>query len=107
VPAIVVSGSESVADAVEAMKIGAADYVVKPFEGRRIQVSSRNALLLARQRNEIARLRASEPPVFSRIRKDEVLLDLRTVLAGEEAEIEAAVRAAAGAEAGPGASRPA
>ncbi|HVY62864.1 MAG TPA: L-seryl-tRNA(Sec) selenium transferase, partial [Planctomycetota bacterium] len=40
-----------------------------------------------------ARLRSHEPPVFSRIKKDEVLLDLRTVLDGEEADLEAAVRA--------------
>ncbi len=41
-----------------------------------------------------ARLRLSEPPVFARIQKDEVLLDLRTILAGEEAEVAAAVRGA-------------
>jgi L-seryl-tRNA(Ser) seleniumtransferase len=41
-----------------------------------------------------ARLRLGEPPVFARIRRDEVLLDCRTVLAGEEPEVEAAVRAA-------------
>jgi L-seryl-tRNA(Ser) seleniumtransferase len=43
------------------------------------------------------RLRTGEPAVFPRIRSEEVLLDLRTVLPGEEEEIERAVRAAVGA----------
>jgi L-seryl-tRNA(Ser) seleniumtransferase len=43
-----------------------------------------------------ARLRAGEPPVFARVHREAVLLDLRTVLEGEEAELEAAVRAAVG-----------
>jgi len=43
------------------------------------------------------RLRAHEPPVFSRIAKDEVLLDLRTVLTGEDEEIAGAIRGALGA----------
>jgi L-seryl-tRNA(Ser) seleniumtransferase len=41
-----------------------------------------------------ARLRAGEPPVFGRVKEERVLLDLRTVLAGEEGELEAAVRRA-------------
>jgi len=40
-----------------------------------------------------ARLRAAQPPVFGRIQREEVLLDLRTVLEGEEAAIESSVRA--------------
>jgi len=46
-----------------------------------------------------ARLRAADPPVFARIQKDRVLLDLRTVLAGEEEAVVAAVRAALAASA--------
>jgi L-seryl-tRNA(Ser) seleniumtransferase len=42
------------------------------------------------------RLRTGEPAVFPRIQKDEVLFDLRTVLEGEDAEVEAAVRGAVG-----------
>lgn len=41
-----------------------------------------------------ARLRAGEPAVFTRVQKEAVLLDLRTILEGEEAELEAAVRRA-------------
>jgi L-seryl-tRNA(Ser) seleniumtransferase len=41
------------------------------------------------------RLRAHEPPVIARIQDDEVVLDLRTVMPGEEADLARAVRACA------------
>ncbi|MFI5177623.1 MAG: L-seryl-tRNA(Sec) selenium transferase [Vicinamibacterales bacterium] len=41
------------------------------------------------------RLRAQVPPVIARIQDDEVVLDLRTVLIGEEADLARAVRSAA------------
>ena len=45
---------------------------------------------------EIAhRLRAHAPPVVARIENDEVVLDLRTVLEGEDADVASAVRACA------------
>ena len=40
------------------------------------------------------RLRAAKPPVIARIQDDRVVLDLRTVLPGEEEELAAALRAA-------------
>lgn len=43
------------------------------------------------------RLRAAEPPVFSRVHADEVLLDFRTLLPGEEKPLFDAIRAAVGA----------
>jgi L-seryl-tRNA(Ser) seleniumtransferase len=38
------------------------------------------------------RLRAGEPPVFSRVQRERVLLDVRTLLEGEEDEIAASLR---------------
>jgi L-seryl-tRNA(Ser) seleniumtransferase len=40
-------------------------------------------------------LRAHDPPVVARIEHDRVVIDLRTVQPGEDAEIERAIRAAA------------
>jgi L-seryl-tRNA(Ser) seleniumtransferase len=42
------------------------------------------------------RLRAHDPPVVARIEHDRVVLDLRTVQPGEDANVERAIRAAAG-----------
>lgn len=44
-----------------------------------------------------ARLRANRPPVIARIERDRVVLDLRTVAAEDEAALEAALAALAGA----------
>jgi L-seryl-tRNA(Ser) seleniumtransferase len=43
------------------------------------------------------RLRAHDPPVVARIEHDRVVIDLRTVQPGEDAEIERAIRATAAA----------
>src|SRR5688572_22474340 len=57
IPAVVVTGSESVQDAITSMKLGAAEYVSKPLDAQRFNTSLRNALLVSQQRNEISRLR--------------------------------------------------
>ena len=57
-PAIVLTASEAVQDVVAAMKLGAVDYLNKPMDLQRIVVSVRNALRLAEDRREIARLQA-------------------------------------------------
>ncbi len=57
-PAIVLTASEAVQDVVQAMKLGAVDYLYKPMDVQRIVVSVRNALRLVEDRREIARLQA-------------------------------------------------
>jgi L-seryl-tRNA(Ser) seleniumtransferase len=42
-----------------------------------------------------ARLRHSDPPVIARVEEGRVLLDLRTVFPEQDAQLEAALRAAA------------
>jgi DNA-binding NtrC family response regulator len=56
-PVVVLSGTKTVATAVEAMKRGAADYVTKPFEVEALRIKVRQ-LLAGRERDrELARLR--------------------------------------------------
>jgi DNA-binding NtrC family response regulator len=53
-PVIMMTAYGSVADAVQAIKRGAADYVQKPFEPDEISVKLQQALRAARQRREIS-----------------------------------------------------
>src|SRR5512147_1643490 len=53
-PVIMMTAYGSVADAVQAIKRGAADYVQKPFEPDEISVKLQQALRGARQRREIS-----------------------------------------------------
>ncbi|HYF01434.1 MAG TPA: response regulator, partial [Planctomycetota bacterium] len=58
IPAIVVTGSEAVEDAVASMKAGALDYVTKPPDAARLSVSLRNGLRAVQRDREIERLRS-------------------------------------------------
>ena len=53
VPAVVVTASESIESAVEAIKRGATDYITKPVVPARLGVVVRNALQMARQGGEL------------------------------------------------------
>lgn len=55
-PVILLTGSRDVDDAVAAMKLGATDFITKPYEGERMTVTVRNALKLATMAQEISRL---------------------------------------------------
>jgi two-component system repressor protein LuxO len=52
--AIVVTAEESVNRAVEAMRFGAFDFIVKPFSADRLRVTVRNALERRRMADQIA-----------------------------------------------------
>jgi DNA-binding NtrC family response regulator len=56
IPAIIVTASDSIQDVIGAMKRGAADYLTKPIDTRRMVVSLANAVKMTRQQNAIARL---------------------------------------------------
>jgi two-component system response regulator AtoC len=58
VPVIVVSGQGRTATVVQAMKLGAADFVSKPFEERDLEVPLANALKQHQLTREVASLRA-------------------------------------------------
>jgi DNA-binding NtrC family response regulator len=57
IPVIVVTGYGSVAGAVEAMKNGAFDYIEKPFEPERIEITLARAIESCAKSREIERLR--------------------------------------------------
>ncbi len=57
VPAVIVTASDDIQHVITAMRYGAADYLTKPIDARRMIVSMANALKLARQEGEISRLR--------------------------------------------------
>lgn len=72
VPVIVVTGRQDVETAVQCMKLGAHDYLVKPVSGDRIAISVRNVLRLRELQRESKRLSQSlfteelhNPAIFS------------------------------------------
>lgn len=60
VPVIILTGETDTGMAVEAMKLGAADFLSKPVESARLDVSARNALKMSLMSREISRLRRHE-----------------------------------------------
>ncbi|MDQ3036378.1 MAG: sigma-54 dependent transcriptional regulator [Myxococcota bacterium] len=58
-PIIVMSGHGSIADAVQAVQRGAADFLEKPLDRERVLVSVRNALRTSRLEREVKELRQS------------------------------------------------
>ncbi len=61
---ILMTAFGSVHTAVEAMKIGAFDYVQKPFEIEEMEVKIEKALELRRLRNELDYLRHTQPDIY-------------------------------------------
>jgi len=59
VPVIVITGHADIGNAVEVLKLGASDYIVKPFNAAAIQESTRVVLEKARVFTEIRHLRRS------------------------------------------------
>jgi len=57
-PVIVLSGTRTIATAVEAMKLGAADYLTKPFEVEALRIKVRQLLSRRELEREVVRLRA-------------------------------------------------
>jgi DNA-binding NtrC family response regulator len=57
-PVVVLTGTKTVATAVEAMKKGAADYVTKPFEVEALRIKVRQLLERRELEREVVRLRA-------------------------------------------------
>ncbi|MFO0602425.1 MAG: sigma-54 dependent transcriptional regulator [Polyangiales bacterium] len=58
-PVIVISGHAQLSEAVDAIKLGAADFFEKPLDRDRVLVSVRNALKAARLEREVTDLRAA------------------------------------------------
>ncbi len=59
VDVVIVTGSKDLTTAIECMKLGAVDYLVKPVDANRLQACVRNALNLIELQHEVARLKHS------------------------------------------------
>lgn len=64
-PFIVLTGSERIEDAVEAMRLGATDFIVKPPEFERLVVSVRNAMELHSLKSEVTVLKRRQQNVYT------------------------------------------
>lgn len=64
-PVIMLTGSNDIEDAVQAMKLGAVDFLNKPYESERMIVTVRNALKISALTNEVSRLKSEKAGTFS------------------------------------------
>jgi len=72
-PVVMMTAFGTIDTAVKAMRLGAFDYLTKPFEGDELIISVKRAVEHRRVIHEIAVLRASaEPPFGDRVSRDEL-----------------------------------
>ncbi|MGB4057182.1 MAG: sigma-54 dependent transcriptional regulator [Alphaproteobacteria bacterium] len=64
-PVIMLTGSKDVEDAVHAMKLGATDFLNKPYEAQRLLVTVQNALKIGGLSKEVSRLKNEREGLFS------------------------------------------
>ncbi|MCB1650648.1 MAG: sigma-54-dependent Fis family transcriptional regulator [Alphaproteobacteria bacterium] len=64
-PVIMLTGSKDIQDATKAMKMGAIDFITKPYEGDRMAVTVKNALKLSLLSKEVKRLQSEKNSRFS------------------------------------------
>jgi len=75
-PVLMVSGHASVAEAVQAVQVGATDFFEKPLDRDRVLVSVRNALQAWQLRREVDRLRADAEERYEMIGESAVMRKL-------------------------------
>ncbi len=76
-PAIVISGEASMAETVEAIRLGVHDFIDKPFSRERLMKSVRNCLEHAEMRRQIGELRSREQQIVGR---SEAVIALRAAI---------------------------
>ncbi|MCB1839665.1 MAG: sigma-54-dependent Fis family transcriptional regulator [Rhodospirillales bacterium] len=64
-PVIMLTGNQDFELAIQAMKLGASDFLVKPYEGERLAVTVKNALKLSNLSREVQRLSQTAEGTFS------------------------------------------
>lgn len=64
-PVIMLTGSKDVEDAVHAMKLGATDFLNKPYEAQRLLVTVQNSLKIGGLSKEVSRLKNEREGLFS------------------------------------------
>jgi len=65
IPVIMLTGSDDISHAVEAMKLGAVDFLIKPYETQRIIITIKNALKLSLLSKEVKRLQKEQSGTFT------------------------------------------
>ncbi|MCA9735063.1 sigma-54-dependent Fis family transcriptional regulator, partial [candidate division KSB1 bacterium] len=65
IPVIMLTGSKDIDDAVAAMKLGATDFLTKPYEGDRMAVTVKNALKISTLTREVSRLKNEKDGTFT------------------------------------------
>lgn len=63
-PVVMLTGSQDISDAVEAMKLGAVDFLTKPYEAHRLSVTVKNALKISTLSKEVTRLKHETEGTF-------------------------------------------
>ncbi|MBK8481604.1 MAG: sigma-54-dependent Fis family transcriptional regulator [Proteobacteria bacterium] len=76
VPVIVISGHGTVADAVQATRLGAFDFLEKPLDRERVMIAVRNALRQRRAEREVGHLRQEVSGRFAMIGKSPAMQPL-------------------------------
>jgi two-component system, NtrC family, nitrogen regulation response regulator NtrX len=86
-PSIVISGEASMAETVEAIRLGVHDFIDKPFSRERLIKSVRNCLEYAALRRQVGELRSRDQQIVG---KSEAIATLRAAIekvAGTEARV--------------------
>ena len=63
-PVVMLTGSKDISDAVKAMKLGATDFLSKPYEGDRMMITIKNALKISTLSKEVTRLKSEQEGTF-------------------------------------------
>lgn len=75
-PVIMISGHASVAEAVNAVQLGATDFFEKPLDRDRVLIGIRNALRTSQLEREVAELRASTQERYEMVGESEAMRKL-------------------------------
>ncbi len=59
-PVVMLTGSAEIENAVKAMKLGATDFITKPYEGERMMITVKNALKISILSREVTRLKSEK-----------------------------------------------
>ncbi len=65
IPVIMLTGNKDIEPAVQAMKLGAIDFLTKPYEGDRMMVTVKNALKISILSKEVSRLKSEKEGTFT------------------------------------------
>jgi DNA-binding NtrC family response regulator len=65
IPVIMLTGNQEVEDVVQAMKLGAIDFLAKPYDAERVAITAKNALKIGLLSKEVTRLKKEKSGAFT------------------------------------------